>query len=261
MSRAPSVANCRSSCEERHVVREGLAEPESGIDGHQVPAHTGGLGRGHPLGEEGADLGDDVPVAGRALHRRRARPACASGTPVRGVRPRRRGHPVRRSARTSLIMLAPARTAARITSGRDVSTDRGTPVTRARRSTTGTTRSSSSSTVGGSRTGPRRLAADVDQVGALAGQVDAVGGGTVVVEEAATVGERVRGDVQDPAHEGARRAQDRGGRRAPPARWRAHRVRVGQWHRHLSALAPVPLSTTRAASRRATGIRNGEQET
>ena len=62
-------------------------------------------------------------------------------------------------------------------------------------------------------------------------QVEAVGDGTVVIEEAAAVGERVRGDVQDSAHEGTRRAQDRDDRRATRCRWRARRVPVGQLHR------------------------------
>jgi hypothetical protein len=167
--------------ERRHVVRERLAESEAGMDGHQVPAHTGGLGRGHPLGEEGPDLGHDIPVVGRALHRRRlvlhvhqAHGYAKFGRGVEGPGNTQRPDVVDHAG--------PARTAARITSGQDVSTDRGSAVTRARRSTTGTTRSSSSSTVGGSQL-----------------------------------------------------------HRQPPA--------------------PASLSTTRAASRRATGMRNGEQET
>ena len=55
--------------------------------------------------------------------------------------------PSRRSARTSLIMPAPAATAARMTSGRLVSIDTGTSTALAIAATTGTTRASSSSTV------------------------------------------------------------------------------------------------------------------
>ena len=61
--------------------------------------------------------------------------------------------PGARSARTSLIMLAPAATAALMTSGREVSTDSGTGILRTRASTTGMTRSSSSASVGGREPG------------------------------------------------------------------------------------------------------------
>ena len=54
-----------------------------------------------------------------------------------------------------------------------------------------------------SRPGPGRLAADVEDVGALLHQVEPVRDGRVGVEPLAAVGEGVRGHVHDAHHEGA----------------------------------------------------------
>ena len=73
-----------------------------------------------------------------------------TGTPSSAAAARAPGD---RSARTSFTMLAPAATAARMTSGREVSTDNGTGTRCTRASTTGTTRPSSSARVGGREPG------------------------------------------------------------------------------------------------------------
>ena len=70
-------------------------------------------------------------------------------------------------------MAAPAAIASRITSGFCVSTDTGTPQS-ASRSSTGSTRRRSSSSVTPQRPGARRFAADVDDVGAFVDQLPRV---------------------------------------------------------------------------------------
>src|SRR5207253_10793604 len=50
----------------------------------------------------------------------------------------------------------------------------------------------------GVRTGPRRLAADVDQVRPHVDEIEAMAEGGLGVEVATAIGERVRGDVEDP---------------------------------------------------------------
>ncbi len=83
-----------------------------------------------------------------------------------------------------------------------VSIEIGTSVSRARRSITGSTRSSSTSSGTGSEPGTGRLAADVEHVGTLGDQLEPVRHRRVGVEEGATVRERVGRDVDHPHHGG-----------------------------------------------------------
>ena len=77
----------------------------------------------------------------------------------------------------------------------------GTPaVGRERARRPGSTRRSSSSAATGVGARAGRLAADVEHVGARGDQREAVRDGGVGVEEAAAVGERVGGDVDDAHH-------------------------------------------------------------
>ena len=76
----------------------------------------------------------------------------------------------------------------------------GRPVCRHSAPTTGMTRRSSSCTSTGSRIGPGAFAADVEDVGALGGQPQAVLHGRVGVETVAAVGKTVGRDVDD-AHQ------------------------------------------------------------
>src|SRR5207253_10886435 len=52
----------------------------------------------------------------------------------------------------------------------------------------------------GVRTGPRGLAADVDHVRPHVDEIEAMSEGGLGVEVATAIGERVRGDVEDPHH-------------------------------------------------------------
>ena len=74
-------------------------------------------------GQHGANLAQQIVVMDTASASSRARPACASDRPPPRFGPRPPAHRANRSARTSLIMAAPASTACSITSGRLVSTE------------------------------------------------------------------------------------------------------------------------------------------
>ena len=102
--------SCRSRCPDRRRARS-RRDP-------------GGLGDAHPLGEEAADLADEIVVVGSGLHGQRASPSCASGR--RRHRTWRRPPGMagsKRKALVSLTMSAPASRAARATAALVVSTE------------------------------------------------------------------------------------------------------------------------------------------
>ena len=56
--------------QQRDVVRQGLAEADTGIEDDGVGRDAGAAGGGGPPHQEGRDVLDDVPVGGPPLHRR-----------------------------------------------------------------------------------------------------------------------------------------------------------------------------------------------
>ena len=145
---------------------------------------------------------DDVVVVSASAASCAARPACASGRRrTSRARRRPRARPARCSARDVVDHVGAG--VERRAHHRGLASCRprpGTPSSRAP-STTGSTRASSSASATGGAPGRRRLAADVEDVGALAQQRSRVRERRAGVEVAAAVGERVGRDVDDAHHE------------------------------------------------------------
>ena len=101
----------------------------------------------------------------------------------------------------SFTMLAPAAIASRMSSGLRVSTEIGTPQP-ASASSTGSTRRRSSSSATGIAPGPRRLAADVEDIRAFGDQRPRVRDCGAHAGVAAAVGKGIGRDVDDAHDEG-----------------------------------------------------------
>ena len=194
---------------------------------------------------------DDI-VIGAALR------SVSSGRPRRCISTRRRARrPAAasprssRSADTSLTMRAPASRPARATEARRVSIETTTSC-RARPSTTGRMRRSSSSGDVGCEPGRVELAPDIDDVGALGNKTQAIFDGLRGVEAFTAVGKGIGRHVDDRHH--LTRAIERRGRRKPAVKrpaaardWRRPAPGLGAG-RHRGA------ATTVGTGARAAGI-------
>ena len=186
--------------EQREVVADGLAEADAGVDPDLARRPSAAAASARST-RNAPHLGHDVVVAGVGLHGPGVAQHVHRDEPDAG--PGRRGH-VGQVAETSLTSVAPAAMAASATSAWRVSMlTRTSP---ASASIDGDHPAAFLGRIDGLGAGPGRLAADVDDVGALGDQRPAVGDGRLVVEVPAAVGERVGGDVEHAHHERAGRA-------------------------------------------------------
>ena len=112
--------------EQRQIVDDALAETEAGIDGESRGSMPAVAARGNTLSEKRADLADHVVIAGAACMVRGSPFMCMRQMPAPSASRPSAARPVPRSARTSLMMSAPAAQAARMTSGLLVSTEMNT---------------------------------------------------------------------------------------------------------------------------------------
>ncbi len=130
--RQPARAEARELAQQRVVVLDALAEAEAGIEHDALARHARSLEGRHALVEEADHLADHVGVPRILLHRARLAAACASRTARHSPAATASIAPGARKALMSLIMSAPAASAARITAGFTVSIDSGTFQSRAR---------------------------------------------------------------------------------------------------------------------------------
>ena len=230
-ARGCAPASCRSRCRDRATMRS-----------RATPARASP--RRSRSRRNARDLGDDVVVVGSALHRSRHRRACASGR-RRSADARRppSSAPGARSAPMSLTMSAPRSSAARITSGLVVSTETGQP----RPSAAAQHRQHARELVVGADrrgAGPGRLAADVEDVGALRRPAARSARSRAPASmSAAAVGERIGRDVDD-AHHARPRQVDR--EAASSARRMARSCKNGAEAPSRNAAASIALRRRRA---------------
>ena len=205
----PERGQLVEAAQQLEVVLDGLAEADPRVEqdplARRCPRATANA---QALLEERLDLVDDVVVARVVLHRARLAAACASGSSPRPPSATSAGHLRVGAQRADVVDERRARRRARPRRPppwRCRSRSAAAGAARAPRSPARRARSSSSAPTG-SAPGPRRLAADVEDVGALARPARApCATAALGVEEAPAVGERVGRHVEDPHQAEGRR--------------------------------------------------------
>ena len=202
------AARCWRASSSRFCGRA-LAEADAGIGDDAVAGDAGGSSGGDALAQEGQHLGDDVVVARLGLHRAGVPRMCIRQTPHDGCAATTSSAPGARSARDVVDDVGAERRAPRASPPAWlVSTETGQPRRTASAQHRQRRAPARSSALTGSRAGPARLAADVEDVGALAEQLLAVrDGARPRVSDGVAVGERIGRDVDDAHHARPRRGR------------------------------------------------------
>ncbi len=191
-----------STAKQLQVLRGGLAETDAGVDGDPVTPDAGGQGEVDLPAKEIGNLGDDVAIHGPILHGRgRALHVHEhdGGASLSGEG--RQGGVVAQSGDVVDAGGAGVEGGGGDLGPTRVDEDRGVEAGAADAGDDGHDSAPLLRRVDGIRARPRRLAADVEQVGAVGDQLPGAGDGGGRIQELPAVAERVGRHVDDAHHQ------------------------------------------------------------